>query len=59
MKQKSKILKVTCPKCGMPTPCIGEGYEGNTRELHFKCKCKYDWWIPAYFISTGKITPVV
>lgn len=54
-----KVLQVTCPKCGMPTPCVGEGYEGNTRELHFKCKCHYDWWIPAYFISTGRVAPVV
>ena len=34
-------------------------WSGNTRELEFKCKCGYDWWIPAYFISTGKIVPVV
>lgn len=54
-----KVLQVTCPKCGMPTPCIEERYEGNTRELHFKCKCHYDWWIPAYFISTGRVVPVV
>lgn len=54
-----KILQVCCPRCGMPSPCVSEGYEGNTRELEFKCKCGYDWWIPAYFISTGKIVPVV
>ena len=55
----SKIVKVTCPKCGMPAPLISEGYEGNLRELEFKCSCGYNWWIPAYFISTNKVQVVV
>jgi transposase-like protein len=54
-----KIIKCTCPKCGSATPLVSEGYEGNIRELQFKCSCGYSWWIPAYFISTGKVQVVV